>query len=186
MISNPNLNEGCYPMEKKPIIRRMLNRILHVFARFLPGATTLRPFLHRLRGVKIYGKVFIGDDVYLENEYPECVEIHDQAMITLRASVMAHFRGPGQVIIQEKSRIGPHCVVAASPSSTLTIGEGSVLAAGAVVTKDVPPFTLVGGVPAKRIAEVTVPLAWGTSVKDFKDGLLPIRETERDGNVSRD
>lgn len=36
----------------------------------------------------------------------------------------------------------------------VTIGEGSVVAAGAVVDKDVPPFTIVGGVPAKAIGHV--------------------------------
>ena len=36
----------------------------------------------------------------------------------------------------------------------VTIGEGSVVAAGAVVTKDVPPMTVVAGVPAKVMRRI--------------------------------
>ncbi|WP_443634531.1 acyltransferase [Candidatus Marifrigoribacter sp. Uisw_064] len=35
----------------------------------------------------------------------------------------------------------------------ITIGEGAIVGAGAIVTKDVKPFTIVGGVPAKFIKE---------------------------------
>ncbi len=35
----------------------------------------------------------------------------------------------------------------------VTIGEGAVVASGAVVTKDVEPYTIVGGIPAKKIGE---------------------------------
>jgi acetyltransferase-like isoleucine patch superfamily enzyme len=37
------------------------------------------------------------------------------------------------------------------------IGEFSVVAAGSVVTKSVPPFTVVGGVPAKKIKTIEKP-----------------------------
>lgn len=171
-------------MKEKSFIRRLVNRILHLLARFSPGATTVRPFLHRLRGVKIHGWVFIGDDVYLETEYPECVEIHDQVVVVMRTTVLAHFKGGyGRVVIQEKARIGPHCVIAESSGGTLTIGEGAVLAAGSVVTKDVPSYTLVGGVPARPIAKVTVPLTRETNYQDFKEGLVRIHQEETSSNT---
>ena len=36
----------------------------------------------------------------------------------------------------------------------VTIGEGAVVAAGSVVTKDVPPYTMVGGNPARKIKDI--------------------------------
>lgn len=37
--------------------------------------------------------------------------------------------------------------------SGVTIGEGSIVASGSVVTKDVPPYSIVGGNPARKIAD---------------------------------
>lgn len=55
----------------------------------------------------------------------------------------------GKVIINNRAWLGPRCIIMPG----VTIGEGAVVAGGAVVTKDVEPFTLVGGVPAKKIGE---------------------------------
>jgi acetyltransferase-like isoleucine patch superfamily enzyme len=164
-------------MKKKPFIRRVFIRWLHLLARLGPGAATLRPFLHKLRGVRIHGKVWIGDDVYLENEYPETIELHEGVVIILRTTILAHFKGLGRVIVERNVRIGPGCIITASPGYTLIVGEGSMLAAGSVVTKSVPPFTLVGGVPAKPLAKITSPLGKGMDYKSWREGLVPIEKT---------
>ena len=161
-------------MHHKTILRGLVNRVLHLVARFSPGTITLRPFLHRIRGVKISPRVFIGEEVYLENEYPECIEIQEDVVIALRVTMVAHLRGPGKIIIRKKAWIGSGCIIAAAGGQTLTIGEGAALAAGSVVTRDVPPYTLVGGVPAKPIARITAPLTLNTSYTEFKKGLVPL------------
>jgi acetyltransferase-like isoleucine patch superfamily enzyme len=124
--------------------------------------------------VKIHGTVFIGDQVYLENEYPEAIELQNGVQIVLRSIIMCHFRGTGKVVIEPNVWIGPNCVITASTGRTLTIGEGSVVAASSVVTQNVPPFMFVGGSPAKPIARVTVPMTLDTRYEDFKKGLLPL------------
>ena len=43
------------------------------------------------------------------------------------------------------------------------IGEGAVVGANSVVTKNVPPYTIVGGIPARKISTVKVPWASGKS-----------------------
>ncbi len=54
-----------------------------------------------------------------------------------------------KVIIEKDVWIGAGCIILPG----VKIGEGAVIAAGSVVTKDVPKFTYVGGIPAKIIKE---------------------------------
>lgn len=53
------------------------------------------------------------------------------------------------VTIEDYVFIGPRAIILPG----VTVGRGAVVAAGAVVTKDVAPFTMVGGVPAQVIGE---------------------------------
>jgi acetyltransferase-like isoleucine patch superfamily enzyme len=54
---------------------------------------------------------------------------------------------PAPVIIEDNVWLATRCIILKG----VTIGQGAVVAAGAVVTRNVPPNTLVGGVPAKII-----------------------------------
>ena len=162
---------------KKSAVRRVLNRILGMLARFAPGATSLRPFLHKLRGVRISGRVFIGDDVYFENEYPDCIELHEGAQLCLRSSLIAHTHGAGRIVIGKDAFVGANCVLTASPGATLTVGEGAVIATSSVITSDVPAHTLVGNEKAKPLARVTVPFTMETPYDRFLAGLRPLRRS---------
>ena len=55
--------------------------------------------------------------------------------------------GKGDIVIDDDVWIGYGAII----MSGVTIGQGAVIAAGAVVTKDVEPYAIVGGVPAKLI-----------------------------------
>lgn len=53
----------------------------------------------------------------------------------------------GNIIVNDDVWIGDSALIL----SGVEIGQGAVIAAGAVVTEDVPPYAVVGGVPAKVI-----------------------------------
>jgi acetyltransferase-like isoleucine patch superfamily enzyme len=156
---------------KKNLPRRIFNRFLGSLARVAPGMSTVRPWLHRLRGVKIHGKIFIGEEVYLENEYPEAVEIYDGAQLALRCILIAHTRGVGKIIIGKNAFIGANCVITAAAGRTTRIGEGAVVAAGCAISSTVPDRALIGHPKYVPIATVTVPLTWDTSYEQFVWGL---------------
>jgi acetyltransferase-like isoleucine patch superfamily enzyme len=139
-------------------------------ARILPGAQSLRVSLHRARGVKIGNNVWIGYDVILDTSRPHLITIEDGASIGIRATVIAHFRGAVGVTIERDAFIGPGAIIL----QNVVIGHGAVVTAGSVVTRSVPPMTVVQGNPAVPVAHCGVPLGPDISLKEFSKALKPI------------
>ena len=150
------------------------NRVLQVLACHAPGATTLRVWLHRWRGVQIGKHVWIGYDAVIETSHPELVTIRDGATVQIRATIIAHFREQRGVVIEEDATVGPGAIILPN----VTIGRGSIVTAGSVVTKSVPAKTVVQGNPARPIATVEIPLRLDVSVKEFAKAMRPIRPND--------
>jgi serine acetyltransferase len=169
---------------KKSYPRRIFNRVLHIVARASPGAMTLRPFIHRLRGVKVGKKVWIGDDVYLENEYPELVELQDGAVLSIRSMVIAHTRGAGSVIVGRNAFIGPNAVVACVSGKTIKIGDGAVISTSSVVTSSVAPQMVIAPPKSTPVARARIPFGVEQSMEQFLSGLEPLKRPRQVNNQS--
>jgi len=91
-----------------------------------------------LGGITIEDNVLIAPKVSLLSEGHPLTPAERQSLI------------PGHVHIKKNAWIGAGATIL----SGVTIGENAVVAAGAVVSKDVPDNTVVGGIPAKVLKEL--------------------------------
>src|SRR6476660_4773791 len=95
-------------------------------------------------GVEIEDECFIGHGVMFTNDvYPSAVN-RDGTLQTEADWRVIKTR------IKRRASIGSNATIIAG----VTIGEGALVGAGAVVTKDVPDFAIVAGVPARVIGDV--------------------------------
>jgi len=157
------------------------NRVLQFLALYSPGYTTTRVALHRMRGVSIGQNVSIGLSAIIETAYPSLVSIGNDVTIGMRVLIIAHLRDSTAearrlhrhtVRIEDKAYIGPGVIILPN----VTIGQGAVVSAGSVVSRSVPPRTLVRGNPAVPVAQCGVSLGNGVSYEDFVRNLRPIVE----------
>jgi acetyltransferase-like isoleucine patch superfamily enzyme len=154
---------------KESLFRGLLNRILQELARILPGAQSVRVALHRARGVNIGRNVWIGYDVALETSRPFLITLEEGCVLSMRVTVLAHFKESTGVKIERDAFVGAGALILPN----VVIGQGAVVAAGSVVTRSVPPLTMVQGNPAVPVAKCGIPLGRNTTLKEFTRHLRP-------------
>lgn len=143
---------GCFPSHH---VRRFFYRLagitigsgstIHTHARFYyPSNITIGRDTIIGEGAVLDGRapLRIGDHVDFASEVMVYNSQHDLEADDFHAT-------SAPVHIGDYVFIGPRAIILPG----VTIGKGAVVAAGAVVTKDVNPFEIVGGVPAKVIGE---------------------------------
>jgi acetyltransferase-like isoleucine patch superfamily enzyme len=127
------------------------NKVLHLLARHTIS-NSLRIMLFRLSGCHIAKNVFIGIETFLDDQFPKLITIEEGCVLSFRVNLVVHdmsgYNKP--ITVKRNSYIG--CAATILPG--VVIGENSFVAAGAVVTKDVAPNTIVGGVPAQFIKNI--------------------------------
>ena len=102
------------------------------------------------------GGLEIGDNVDIAQDVLIWTKEHD-------VTSSFHQLKAGKVIIKNYVWIASRAIILPG----VIIGEGAVVAAGSVVTKDVEPYSIVGGIPAKKIGERNKNLEYTLNYRPF-------------------
>jgi maltose O-acetyltransferase len=107
----------------------------------------------------IQGPTLIGNNVMMAPEVLIYTINHETSNIEIPMCQQG-ITSPKTVQIEDDVWIGTRAIILPG----VTIGNGSIIAAGAVVTKDVPPYTVVGGNPAKILRDRRAEYSKSTNV----------------------
>ena len=96
-------------------------------------------------GNTLIGPITIGNDVMLAQNITMSGLNHGYEDITMSIHDQPVTTAP--IIIEDECWIGANSVIVAG----VTVGKHSIVAAGSIVTKDIPPYSIVGGNPARLL-----------------------------------
>jgi maltose O-acetyltransferase len=147
------------------MFRRGYKRLLKLLAKHTLGYKVRRQLL-RMAGYRIGDQVYIGEDLIIIDELDdrERVRIGNGVAIAERVTLVVSSHPNfsairpfvkcvhGYIDIGDDAWLGTGCIILPN----VRIGRGAVVGAGSVVTKDVPDFTVVAGVPAKAIKKLDI------------------------------
>jgi acetyltransferase-like isoleucine patch superfamily enzyme len=126
---------------------KSLNRLLWLREGLV---TVKRLYYNKIWGMDLDPTCTFALSVRFDKTYPVGIHVGAETYIAFDAAILAHDTTRR---IYLHTRIGRHCFIGARSIILpgITIGDESVVAAGSVVTKDVPPNSVVAGNPAKVI-----------------------------------
>jgi acetyltransferase-like isoleucine patch superfamily enzyme len=131
--------------------KRGLLRAARLAARY--AAMTIRRLYYvRWLGMDIDPSAWFSLKVHFDHTHPRGIHVGADSYVAFGAVILAHDMTRG---VYADTRIGRRCFIGAHSIVLpgLTIGDGSIVGAGSVVTRDVPAGTIVAGNPARVVRE---------------------------------
>lgn len=119
-----------------------------------------RIYLVKVWKMDIHPFTLVSRKAVLDRTYPRGIHIGEGSAVSFDAVILSHDHIAGK---HTDTRIGKYCQVGARSivMPGVTIGDHSVIAAGAIVTRDVPPNSIVAGNPARIIRTNIMTTNWG-------------------------
>ncbi len=126
----------------------------------------IRPWVLRKIGCNVGKDVFIGSDVWIDSGHADLITIDDHVHVTARTVLLCHKKNLRDYYIGDDYAKVAYikapihlCRGCSTGTGTIimpgvTIGEGAIVGAGSLVTKDIPAWTVATGSPAKVVRHI--------------------------------
>lgn len=134
---------------------RVVRNFLIIYANRFGPSEQLKNTLYRWTGMRVGDRCSFGLCAMVDVFFPHLITVGENCIFGYESLLLAH------EFLQDELRVGPVVIgrhVTVGTRSVIlpgvTIGEGAVISAMSLVNKDVPPHTVVGGVPIRVLGVV--------------------------------
>ena len=155
------IKQFCTNIRRKRLANMMDWAILEPF-----NPRKLRPYIMRKMGCKVGKGCFIGDNVRIDLGHADMITLEDGVSVAGGSRLLCHQRDFSNycigddynklgyvvkpIVLKKGCLIGMESFVLPG----VTIGEGAIIGAGSLVTKDIPAWTVATGRPAKVVKQI--------------------------------